>query len=151
MQYYNNNEDATASVQAAMANWVQKDPKSALLFVQSLPAGDSQNVAVNNLALQWAANDPVAASTWPCLDDPQQREAALVNVVDSWSQWEPKKAATAIDKIHSTWTPRQLQSPPSSTTGWPAMPWPLRNGSTTDQQAKCGCRHHLVQQQSFLQ
>lgn len=74
--------------------WVHTDPVAAAKHVAAtVPAGDTKNALLTNIAAEWVLRDRQAAIDWAKgLTYPSERALALSSLAESWADQDPESA-----------------------------------------------------------
>lgn len=90
-----------AFLSGAAVAWAEKDPLSAaLLAVDELPEGRSQQNAVVSIVQRWAQQDPAKAAEWvEAFPDGELKKAAVENLVMQWKQRDEARATAWAAKM----------------------------------------------------
>ncbi|MCV6605148.1 MAG: hypothetical protein OIF34_07565, partial [Porticoccaceae bacterium] len=119
----NGNQRLIAMVVPAIAN---NDPAKAAELVEQLPTGQSQRMAITQLAQQWIQQDPDAALEWITRQSEQNQISALRQAGHQLAYQNPDKAIEIMGQLPATvrnsWTPAiaaaKAQNNPQEAAQW---------------------------------
>ncbi|MGA2052793.1 MAG: hypothetical protein ABSH19_05720 [Opitutales bacterium] len=89
------------ATQNVAANWIQSDPNAAAQWIDSMPPSPERDVAAREEVKALLGNNtPVAFSWAAAIANPNMQSNQLNNVVQAWSQSDPKAAAAAVQSTN---------------------------------------------------
>jgi hypothetical protein len=90
-------EEQSAAVSLLVSQWISDDSGAAASFVQSMPAGDTRNQAVADMALNWSQHAPEEAAQW--LQHHSGPPQAYRDVVSQWSRFDLESTERWVESL----------------------------------------------------
>jgi hypothetical protein len=119
-------EQRTAMETGMVNGLAQHAPREAATYAARLPAGESRDSAVRNVASQWSNVDPASAAAWvSSFPETQIKEQAAGQVISNWLRHDPAAAASWMatlpsgqsrDRVAQTFASQTLRDNPAQAT-----------------------------------
>jgi hypothetical protein len=102
-----NEEQKKTSIPWIMARWVETDYNAAATYLGQMPPSPIKDESVAHFVGRAATIDPPAAAEWTFqISDPEQRKAAIGEVIRTWSKTDPQSVdAWLLQEGHADFGP----------------------------------------------
>ncbi len=93
-------QDKSMLVPLLVGRWAELDPKAAVAYAESFPAGSFRNWALNSAISGWAERDSAAATTWAQQLPPgPARDQAMQTIISALADKDPQAALTFLQNL----------------------------------------------------